>query len=268
MATEKSPAFQFYPKDFIGDANVAEMSMQERGVYITLICYCWDEGSIPSELDRVARLLSMPPKTLAKLWPAVKARFRPLEESNARLVHPRLEKEREKQANHRRRQADRASKRWSSRNAATDAVASPQALPQAMPRHESLQCSSSSSSSSSSIKRREKKEEPPGARSKWPIFKGQRLVVFDWMLEDCSNLVAPHVEAFGFDAFFDRLDRRCVAEGKIPPERDGGKWLKSEVLAEAQRMGLPLRIASVSASEAEAAEMLAEVHRLDERVKW
>jgi hypothetical protein len=36
----KSPAFQFYPKDFLTDENVRVMSLQERGAYITLLCLC------------------------------------------------------------------------------------------------------------------------------------------------------------------------------------------------------------------------------------
>ena len=31
----KSPAFQFYPKDWLADPDVACMTMAERGIYIT-----------------------------------------------------------------------------------------------------------------------------------------------------------------------------------------------------------------------------------------
>ena len=41
---EKRRLFQFYPNDFLLDANVISQSMQERGVYITLLCVCWQQG--------------------------------------------------------------------------------------------------------------------------------------------------------------------------------------------------------------------------------
>lgn len=84
----------------------------------------------------------------------------------------------------------------------------------------------------------------PTARSKHPIYVGQRLTVFDWMLDDLSRMLGPHLEAFHVDEWFCTLDARCVADGTIPPERDNGAWLKAETLAEAQRRGLPLAIAT------------------------
>jgi uncharacterized protein YdaU (DUF1376 family) len=101
----KAPAFQFYPNDFLSDANVAVMSMQERGVYITLICYCWQQGSLPSNADQLARLCGTPAMSFRKLWPAILPCFR-VAASGERLTHPRLEHERTKQRAFRRRQAD------------------------------------------------------------------------------------------------------------------------------------------------------------------
>jgi hypothetical protein len=45
----KSPAFQFYPKDFLTDLGVVMMSYETRGVYITLLCHDWLEDGIPTE---------------------------------------------------------------------------------------------------------------------------------------------------------------------------------------------------------------------------
>lgn len=38
---KKSPAFQFYPKDFLTDDKVLAMSAEVRGLYITLLCIDW-----------------------------------------------------------------------------------------------------------------------------------------------------------------------------------------------------------------------------------
>ena len=32
------------------------MSLEEEGCYIRLLAYCWREGSIPSDLDKLSRL--------------------------------------------------------------------------------------------------------------------------------------------------------------------------------------------------------------------
>lgn len=51
----KSPAFQFYPDDFIG--GTMGMSTEDVGAYIRLLCYQWGNGSIPLQkavIDRIA----------------------------------------------------------------------------------------------------------------------------------------------------------------------------------------------------------------------
>lgn len=103
MALEKAPAFQFYPKDFLMDGNVSGMSLQERGAYITLLCICWLEGSLPADVGRLANIVGTPRKAFAKFWPAIAICF---QERGDRLMHGRLEIEREKQAEYRRRQSD------------------------------------------------------------------------------------------------------------------------------------------------------------------
>jgi hypothetical protein len=57
MAAEKAPAFQFYAKDFLTDGHVAGMTLAERGAYITLLCLCWQERSLPTETARLARMV-------------------------------------------------------------------------------------------------------------------------------------------------------------------------------------------------------------------
>jgi uncharacterized protein YdaU (DUF1376 family) len=99
----KSPAFQFYPNDFLADANVIVMSMQERGVYITLLCVCWQQGSLPSNVEALSRLCGMPIAAFRRLWPAVEKCFRTTGE---KMVNPRLDRERKKQREYRRRQSD------------------------------------------------------------------------------------------------------------------------------------------------------------------
>jgi len=102
----KSPAFQFYPNDFLSDANVIVMSLQERGAYITLVCICWQQGGLPAQVERLARLCGTPTATFQRLWPAISPCFRSVADGQ-RLLHPRLEKERKKQRAYRKAQSDK-----------------------------------------------------------------------------------------------------------------------------------------------------------------
>ncbi len=114
MAAEKSPAFQFYPKEFLMDGNVSGMSLQELGAYIKLLCICWQDGNLPSDPRRLANMVGVPYRAFVKLWPALNVCFR--DQAPDRLIHPRLEKERDKQEAYRNRQSDKgragAGARW------------------------------------------------------------------------------------------------------------------------------------------------------------
>lgn len=83
------------------------------------------------------------------------------------------------------------------------------------------------------------------ARSKRPIFSGQRLVVFEWMLDDLMRALGPHGENFGLDQWFFDLDQQAVNSGLVIPQRDGGQWLQAQTLAEAKRRGLPIAVAAL-----------------------
>lgn len=74
-------------------------------------------------------------------------------------------------------------------------------------------------------------------RSKRPIFQGQRFVVFDWMLDDLCRMLGPHADNFDLHEWFFTLDANTT---QVVPQRDGGKWLQDQTLAEAQRRGLQL----------------------------
>jgi|GEM_PF-3522818 len=106
----KSPSFPFYANDFL--ASVAEMDPDEVGIFIRLLCYQWINGSVKK--DKAARLGG------GKISAAVLAKF---EEVASELRNPRLEAERQKQADYREQQSQRgragAESRWNSRRDGT-----------------------------------------------------------------------------------------------------------------------------------------------------
>ena len=101
---ERPPAFQFYPADFLADERVMTMTNQELGCYIKLICYCWREGSIPCDVNKIARLCGENGLAMAELWLSLSPCFTEAvvpDYDEKRLIQKRLEKERQKQAKYR-----------------------------------------------------------------------------------------------------------------------------------------------------------------------
>lgn len=248
MAAESSPAFQFYPKDFLTDGNVAGMTLEERGAYITLLCLCWTETTLPMDACRLARMMGCNMHTFRRVWPAVARCFATTDDG---YRHGRLDKEREKQDQFRAARAksgriggQNKAKRSSELVAVLpDEPSKPVAVLEMEPSKPLAKPSSPISSLLSSTPVR---EEPQPARSKRPIFTGQRLTVFEWQLDDCSRTLGEHADAFDLHEWFFALDALAVSSGLVIPKRDGGDWLQSQLVAEAQRRGLPLRMASAA----------------------
>lgn len=90
----KSPAFQWYPKDYLSDMHVMLMTMEQEGCYIRLLSICWEQGSIPSDENELSALCKGSSTEAIKV---VKRRFEIHPEDSTRMIHLRLELERKKQ---------------------------------------------------------------------------------------------------------------------------------------------------------------------------
>lgn len=212
------------------------MTYTERGVYITLLSACWLEGSIPSDTKALAAMLKLSAGQVERMWAG------PLGQcfhrcDDGRLRQKRLEREREAQARYREKQSLKGRASAEARFNRGSTVVQPSVV--------QPDGNSSSSSSSSSSKRTE--ERTPllnDARSRRPIFSGQRLTVFEWMFEDCRRTLGENINDFGLDEWFFELDTMAVRSNLVIPKRDGGEWLQAQLVAEAQRRGIPLRFAT------------------------
>lgn len=95
MAREQSPAFQFYPQDFLSDDKVMAMNAAARGVYIVLLCHCWLNHELPND-PKVIRRLGLYD---GKGWPVIWGMIREcLFLKDGKYIQPRIERERDKQA--------------------------------------------------------------------------------------------------------------------------------------------------------------------------
>jgi uncharacterized protein YdaU (DUF1376 family) len=117
--TRKAPAFQFYADDFL--AGTITMTNEERGAYIALLCIQWSKEAL-TENDFQRVCAGMPPHSQR----ICQSKFQIDADGNYR--NQRLETEREKQIQYRKKQTDNANKRW-----VGNATAYPTALPADMP---------------------------------------------------------------------------------------------------------------------------------------
>lgn len=65
----KSPAFQFYPADYLADANVDMMTLEQQGAYVRLLCHAWRSTTVGRLLNDPQRLSSLARMSLEQ-WSA------------------------------------------------------------------------------------------------------------------------------------------------------------------------------------------------------
>jgi uncharacterized protein YdaU (DUF1376 family) len=158
MAHEPSPAFQFYPRDYLSDAKVRAMSYKERGMYWELCSLLWLERALPVHPPTLSRILGVTLAEFRKAWPALEPCFRMVDDKS--LEHPRLEIERRKQTRHTAEQSEAgkkgAAKRWG-KHGEPMATLSPEA-------GDPIKSPVAENSSSSSTSVREEETVPPPRR--------------------------------------------------------------------------------------------------------
>lgn len=148
---EYGPAFQFYPGDWLGSERVALMTLEEEGAYIRLLAFCWRAGSIPSDIGRLKTLIGKGASTT--LATTLSAMFQPDPNDGSRLVHDRLEKERQKQKEWREKSREGGKKSAAKRKKNKARVVQP-------PHQPNGNSSSSFASSSSSLDSKDSKPLP------------------------------------------------------------------------------------------------------------
>jgi uncharacterized protein YdaU (DUF1376 family) len=225
MAPQKSPAFQFYPKDFM--AGTATMSNQEVGAYMRLLCYAWDAGSVPNDSRERSRIVCCSLKQERILWHRLERKFALVD---GVYVNERMEEERQKQAEYRRRQSDKgkasAIVRWQPEGNQAITVVNPRLQPDGN--------SSSSSSSSSSLK--DKSSSRPAALVMSPLayerrkqqcaFVGSRLEVPHLLHGELRKMLGGLNAEADLLAWYHDLDAEIEASGEaIVP--DVFRWLKA-----------------------------------------
>ena len=51
------PAFQFYASDIMADRRYRCMNLSERGLFLSMLCECWVNRSVPADIDNLSKVL-------------------------------------------------------------------------------------------------------------------------------------------------------------------------------------------------------------------
>lgn len=108
------PSFQFYAADFAEGTD--DMTLAEVGGYTRLLCSQWAKGSVPGDQPtKLAVIMRCTPATAKSVWKAIGSKFEKGDDGQYR--NARLERERQKQQDYRRLQAERGKASAAKRNA-------------------------------------------------------------------------------------------------------------------------------------------------------
>lgn len=88
---KKLPYYKMYPGDAEGDKSYRLMTLEERGLFWTLLNLCWINDGLPFETEELAVLVGVPEETFLRLWRKVGKSFYL---DGSVLKNPRQEQER------------------------------------------------------------------------------------------------------------------------------------------------------------------------------
>jgi uncharacterized protein YdaU (DUF1376 family) len=113
MTPPKSPAFRFYPADFMGSPDVQAMDLHEVGAYLYLLCMAWQSdrhGYLPDDDEKLRRWAHMNREQWDQSREILLGKF-PIVEEDWR-ANPRMVREADKQAAFSESQRQKANVRW------------------------------------------------------------------------------------------------------------------------------------------------------------
>ena len=99
---------KFYPQDWLGSTRM--MPPTARAAFVDLLCYAWEHGGIPGDVNALARFCGMSNDEFAEVWECLSPRWVPSPRGSGLLVNPKQERVRSEQDGRveQRREAGRA----------------------------------------------------------------------------------------------------------------------------------------------------------------
>jgi len=109
----KSPAYQWYPKDALTDKKLIAMTLSQEAIYRRLLDYAWLENGLDNDMALLAAYSKMPGQIEAfkEEWKIVKTRFSLIK---GKWKNTRQETERKKQKAWKKKSSDGGNTKWQS----------------------------------------------------------------------------------------------------------------------------------------------------------
>jgi len=166
ISNRATPAFQFYPNDWLSSLKVACMTPEQEGAYIHLLCHDWANDGLPDDPAILAQL-----SRLGDKWDGatvVQNCFEKHPHKNGFITNKRLEIEREIQTNNRKQKSKSGIKSAKSRAYMSQRMLNGRSTD--VQRNANSSSSSSSSSSTSSTNKKEPPISPKGGEDGFEKF--------------------------------------------------------------------------------------------------
>lgn len=250
MGRSQSPGYFRDVEKWRGSIAVQRMSFAEQGIYVKMLDEQWLHGPLPDDPHAVADLIAISSDQAAQVvaaWEVIRRKFVVDRRQPDRIYNVALERTRRAQKKNRwqhieaGRRGGEASARNRQTRKAEDAQRRLSGATATVERNQPNR---------SEVKRSEERERDRARvveldDNKRPLFTGQRLTVFGWMVEKCTAILGSEADAEKFDltSWFHDLDRRAVDTGLVIPSR-AWDWLQAQLVAEARRRGLALTMAT------------------------
>lgn len=119
MSRKRPPSFDFFPDDFI--AGTYHLTPEAVGIYVRLLCFQWNNGSIPEDEAELARIAGVDADAMRTHMRTVMLKFMP--DGCGGLKNDRLEREREHKLAIIEKSKAAADSRWAKEKARKDAEA-------------------------------------------------------------------------------------------------------------------------------------------------
>jgi hypothetical protein len=88
------PYFPLYAANILASKSFRLMTLEQRGLWITIQMECWVNGSVPSDLFSIAKYLGIPLEEIKRSLTSIQMVF--LENRGDTLISPELEAQRQK----------------------------------------------------------------------------------------------------------------------------------------------------------------------------
>lgn len=181
---EKSPAFQFYPKDLLSDPVAMSFENETLGAYLKLLCFDWMDDGIPDDDQMLCRLAGITSKDPQKTMEPIRLKYIKHPTKQNHITNKRLQKERERQATNR-EQKSNAGRASAQRRANGKATEHPtEGATESNPPSPTPSSTPSPSSSSSS---------PPTSKKTKPLLSGKPdpTEIIEYLNLKCSRNFKP-----------------------------------------------------------------------------